>query len=129
MLRAAARPCIPNRKIKARIGTLPTPTPTRLYRVAGFRCVRVIAHTVTAGNTNKTYQDRSAVYGTICLEGGCGTHTSEGEAVLARPASLPLQGALCGRTFDRHPPPPAPCSPASQPSTWTWTWTLPGLYH
>lgn len=32
-----------------------------------------------------------------------GTHTSEGEAVSARPASLPLRGAQCGRTLDRHP--------------------------
>lgn len=69
MLRAAVRPCIPNRKIKARIGTLLTPTPTRLHGAQIQMCWCNRTHRRN-GNTNKSYQDRSAVYGTICLERG-----------------------------------------------------------
>lgn len=51
-----------------------------------------------------------------------GTHTSEGEAVLAPPASLPLRGALCGRTLDRHP------RAAGTPKLYAAQAHQPGLY-
>lgn len=94
MLRAAARPCIPNRKIKARIGTLPTLTPT-LVRVVPQLCAS--AHKRKRGNTNKsiinvtkTQAQRTVLF--VWREVG-GTHTCEGEAVLSRAASLPLRVA------------------------------------
>ncbi|CAH2068582.1 unnamed protein product, partial [Iphiclides podalirius] len=56
-----------------------------------------------------------------------GTHTGEGEAVLARPASLPLRGALCGRTLDRHPRAAGTPSPKASVCALTGT-NHPGLY-
>lgn len=109
MLRAAARPCIPNRKIKARIGTLPTALPH-----SQLELVVVHAHRRSGGNTNKSIinvtktQAQSTVL-FVWREVG-GTHTSEGE-VLSRPASLPLRGVLCGRTLDGTRAPPAPHLP------------------
>lgn len=116
MLRAAERPCIPNRKIKARIGTLPTPTPTRLYgaRVQMCWCNRTHRRN---GNTNKGFKTRVRCTVLFVRREVGGTHTSKEEAVWR---GLPVYRckARCaaGRsTVTRAPP--ALSNPASPTTT------------
>lgn len=86
--------------------------------------VQRCTHLKTRGNTiksiikvTKTQTRRTVLFVWREVEG---THTSEGEAVSARAgaASLPLWGASCGRTQDRHTRAPAPhaADPAPAPS-------------